>query len=174
MRSLIYLFVLTSLVVAPAATGESSGQMIVTTEAAIVELGPSLPGRRFVRLPELKFGLTIKPSCPANMRIHSVSVSVADSNETFDGKDLQSQALIQTSIVIPRRQASALPVVDFCARQTTSQIRAAYTAALSLRCINEEQESIVYQSVPLNITLHCENSDNTDEPIADQSSSVAR
>ena len=162
MRNLIFSFLLSAIAAPPVATGESLGQMIVTTETATVELRPSLPGRRLLTFSELKFSLTIEPSCPAHMRIQSVSISAADSNETFKGNDLQAQPLIKTTIVIPRGQAAVLAVVDFCTEEETIEneplklrVRAAYTAALSLRCVSDEEESVFYLSQPLDVTLSC-------------------
>jgi hypothetical protein len=173
------LFVISATIVAPAAVNtEPIGHLTGKVEPVLVEVTPSSTPRRYVAVQDLEFSLIVQASCPANMRIDSVSVTTADTSRTISGSDFDEQTQIETTLIVPRRQVAAIAIDDYCREDKTFgimqedlQIDAAYTATLSLRCINDEEQSIVYQAQPLSIILSCVSGDDDADPSINQESS---
>jgi hypothetical protein len=150
---------------------ESVSLIKVRSEPAAVEVTPQAAGRHLVRLPALEFLLEIEPQCDNNMRAESLSISVADTRETVAFTD-NDERIITTTLTLPRQQTAPLAVVDFCRvdedQSLGSQellVRDAFTAHLSLRCTSDEQQSGVYASQSLDLTLLCKPLDQ--DPSAD-------
>ena len=153
------------------ARSETVSHIEVRSEPAAVEIAPQAAGRRLVRLPALEFSIEIEPSCDNNMRAESLSISVADTRETVAVAN-DDDSVITTTLTLPGQQTAPIAVVDFCqieeARTQGLQellIRNAFTAHLSLRCTNDEQQSVVYTTQSLDLTLLCKPADQT--PSAD-------
>ena len=174
----LFLFVISAAIAAPAAVnGEPVGRLTGKAEPVLVEIIPSSTPRRYVAVQDLEFNLIVQPSCPADMRIGSVSVTTADTSRTFSGSDFDERTQIEMTLVVPRRQVAAIAIDNYCREDETVgkvqddlQIDAAYTATLSLRCISDEEQSIVYQAQPLGIILSCRSSDDDADPSIDQGS----
>ena len=139
------------------------------SEPATVEITAQPAGRRLIQLPALEFSLTIEPQCESDMYVESISISVADTRATVTVAE-PDQAVLTTTLTLPRHQAAPLAVVNFCqtaADQSQSQsqssqellVRDAFTAHLSLRCSNDERQSIVYASQALDLVLRCKSAD---------------
>ena len=174
---LILLFLAMASTASPALS-DTVSQIKVTSEPAAVEILPQAAGRRLIRLPALEFSLKIKPQCEDDMRAESVSISVADTRATVTVAE-GDETTIATTLTLPRHQSAPLAVVDFCQiREDQSQdiqemlVRDAFTAHLSLRCTNDERQSIVYASQALHLALRCK-SENQD-PSADSADPMAR
>jgi len=173
------LFIISATIVAPTAVNsEPIGHLTGEAEPVLVEVTPSSIPRRYVAVQDLEFSLIVRPSCPANMQIDSVSVTTADTSRTFSGSDFNEQTQIETTLIVPRRQVAAIAIDDYCRedeisakKQEDLQIAAAYTATMSLRCINDDEQSIVYQAQPLGIILSCVSGDDDADPSINQESS---
>jgi hypothetical protein len=157
------------------ARSDTMSQIKVLSEPATVEITAQPAGRRLIQLPALEFSLTIEPQCESDMRVESISISVADTRKTVTAVEAD-KSIVATTLTLPSRQAAPLALVDFCQSdedQSRSSrevlVREAFTAHLSLRCSNDERQSIVYASQALDLALRCESGDQ--EPSAD---SVAR
>ena len=167
-------FILPALVIASIAfpvQSESVSLIKIRSEPAAVEVVPQAAGRRLIRLPALEFSLDIEPQCDTNMRAESLSISVADTRETVAVAETD-EAVVATTLTLPRHQTAPLAVVDFCQtaadqgmRSQELLVRDAFTAHLSLRCTNGERQSIVYASQPLDLALRCKPTGQ--EPSAD-------
>jgi hypothetical protein len=158
---LITIFLVTTVIATPV-RAQSAGQIIATSEPAAAEIAPLPVGRRLIALPALEFLFIIEPRCESDMRVESVSISVADTRKTLQIDEINDSLILETRIAIPRRQASPLAVADFCvttelANQSPNAllVQDAFTAHLSMRCANEERQSIVYSTEGLDLLLSC-------------------
>ena len=172
----LFFFLVSAAIVAPATvSGESIGRLTGRAEPVLVEITPSSTSRRYVVTQDLEFKLIIQSSCPAGMRIGSVSVTTADTSRTFSDSEFDERSQIETTLIVPRRQVATIAIDNYCREDETAdnvqddlQIDAAYTATLSLRCVSDEEQSIVYQAQPLDIILSCVSGDDDANPSIDQ------
>jgi hypothetical protein len=155
-------------------------QLLVDAQAAIVEIDAVAEDRQLIKLPNLQFELAIKPMCGAAGRVESISVSAADTRQSYSANDINEQSVVNAPISIPSRQLAPLRIGDFCrtaiannAEDLEMTIRGALTAHLSLRCLNDEEQSITYVSQALDVVLRCNNVDDASiESPEDQESSA--
>ena len=124
-------------------------------------------GRRLIALPEIGFPLRLQPDCAPGMMLDSLSISIADTRRTFRAADFSAAAVIETKLRIPRRQVSPLAVDGFCSAgaaesnsATAVKVAGAYSASVSLRCASDAEQSVVYDTVALDVTLHCAATDS--------------
>ncbi len=175
MRCLSFFLILTAIAAPDTVHSDAVGHLIGKAEPMLVEIRPSSAARRYIAPQRLEFNLIVEPSCPTDMWIGSVSVTAADTRKTFSGSDFDEQTRIETTLVIPRRQVVAIAIDDFCREDETAGKRlidAVYTATLSLRCVSDGKQSIVYLTQPLGVILSCVNGDNDAESDIDQGSSA--
>ena len=151
-----------SLAAMPAQTDNPSG-ISIETSAAIAVIRPVPESRRLIRLPALNYDLRVAATCEAEQQVNSVSISIADTNRTIDGSAFSNGEAVEIELTVPDRQSSPVVVDGFCRDSASSEtspettsIEGAVTAHVSLRCAGEDQESIVYVSEPLGVTLQCE------------------
>ena len=178
MRASSILLIVAAIAAPLTARSGPSGGLVAKVEAVTVKIERSSASRRYVRFQSLEFALTIEPLCPANMRADSISISAADASRTLRNSDLDAQPTVETTLTIPRRQIVPLPVAGFCSvsessreSRETLQIQGAFTASISLRCVNDERESIFYASHPLDLILSCESDEQDGDASTDQDAS---
>jgi hypothetical protein len=155
-------------------------RLLVDAQAAVVEIDAVANDRQLIRLPSLQFALAIKPLCGATGRVESISVSAADTRRNYGVDDIDEQSVIDAALSIPSQQLWLVRIGDFCrtpiantAEDTELTIQGALTAHLSLRCVNDEEQSITYVSQALDIVLRCNNvDDGSIESPRDQESSA--
>ncbi|MGA8203248.1 MAG: hypothetical protein WB812_01950 [Woeseiaceae bacterium] len=153
------------------ALADEAPQMRVAASPARVDIEPGAAGLRLIELPDLEFRLSIEPDC-AGGEAESLSVSVADSSEELGAAALAGRSAIDAELRLPAKQSAPLPVNRFCPADAAPkslpamlQIRDAFTAHLSLRCVRDGRQSIVYSTVPLSLDLYCKiPDDHTDAP----------
>ena len=155
----------------PAQTDSPSG-LRVESSAAVAVIKPVPESRRLIQLPALKYDLRVAAACEAGQHENTVSISIADTNRTVDGSTFSDGGAVDIELIVPGRQSSPVVVDGFCRDSGESdtspeiaRIEGAVTAHLSLRCAGEDQDSIVYASEPLNVTLQCER----DQPSSESS-----
>jgi hypothetical protein len=137
----------------------ANSQLVATFEAAIAEIAPRSSAQP-VQLPSLTFTVSIEAVCPIASATGTVSISIAD---TRIRTELVADGPTQQSIRVAEKQLGPIAVSDFCIagadpaspQQLQLQLRDALTAQLSLRCVGENQESITYSTVPLEVSLQC-------------------
>ena len=127
---------------------------------AVAEVDPLAETQQYLQLPELAFDLRIRPRCAEGAGVRSVVISVADTRLRHEGNELDESSVLETTLVVPRRQAGQLRVEGFCrvgdtGRQSRLELGAVFTARLSLRCHSEDREWIAYATLPLDIVLEC-------------------
>jgi hypothetical protein len=136
-------------------------QLQVIVASAIVEIEPRPPGMRVLRLPTMEFMLRINADCANDLLAESVSISVADTRENLGAEALAEPGTIEKAIRIPRKQMGPLALENFCVADdfdndaTRIEVRDALSAQLSLKCVGESRQTIVYQTVALGVTLAC-------------------
>jgi len=160
--------------------GISPAQLLVDAQAATVEIDAVAEDRELIELPNLRFELAIKPMCGATGRVESISVSAADTRQSYGANDIDEQSTVYAPLSIPGQQLGPLRIGDFCrtliannADDLEMTIQGALTAHLSLRCLNDKEQSITYVSQALDVVLHCNNVDDVSiESAEDQESSA--
>ena len=179
MRALLFFFLaMTAAADAPERL-PLAGHLRAPAEPAIVVLEPGAGTPQYLKLPDLEFALTVEPRCAPGTDFRSVLVSVADTRLWLDRNDQGDAAVLQTSLRLPRLQTGQLRAGGFCRMnddngQARLEIRDAFTARLSLRCGNEDRESVAYATLPLDIVLECHTGMDADEPEAPQAHSTLR
>jgi hypothetical protein len=158
------------------ATAESA-LLDARAETVSIPVARLAAGNEYIVLPELEFKLTIDAACPAGASVESLSVSVADTRRTLNGKNIDGA--VETTLSLPRRQSARLRIEDFCRQDdepkgSESRVVAdVFTARLSLRCALDDKHSIVYATLPLDVRLECEAETNPDGYQDDSSSDPA-
>ena len=177
MRVLIF----SLLAIAGAAAGQEplrpGGEVQARAGPAVVVLEPSGDKQEYLRLPKLEFDLSIAPRCAPDFGFRSVLVSIADTRLRLDRRDIEDPTLLQTTLSLPQQQAGQLRIDGFCRQgrdrgATRLEIKDAFTARLSLRCGDDEQESVIYTTVPLNVVLECRDNMAAEESEAPSSQST--
>jgi len=147
--------------------GYLPGRLLVDAQAAVVEIDPISNNRQLINLPMLQFPLALEPLCGSTARVESISVSAADTRQTFGADDIGEQTIINATLSIPNKQLGSIRIGNFC-RSTVANavdarellIQGALTAHLSLRCTSDEDHSITYVSQALDIILRCNRVDD--------------
>lgn len=133
----------------------------VQVASAVIEIEPRPPGLRVLRLPAMEFRLRINADCANDLLAESVSISVADTRENLGAEALAEAGTIEKAIRIPRKQIGPLALENFCVADDIEsdamrlEVRDALSAQLSLKCVGENRQTIVYQTVSLGVTLAC-------------------
>ena len=146
-----------------------AGHLRAAAEPARVVFEPVADELQYLKLPDLEFALSIEPRCAPGTRFRSVLVTVADTRLWLERDDLGDAAALHTSLRVPRLQAGQLRADGFCRTGDDDggarrEVGDAFTARLSLRCGDEDRESVAYSTLPLDIVLECRAGVDTDEP----------
>jgi len=143
----------------------------VHAEPAAAILSMQQGGRTLVNLPPLEFRLSISPHCADGGRVESLSITIADTQRTLRGEDLQSKTPIEVSMRVSASQLAPFALREFCvdpaAEGESLLLTAALAAQVSLRCARGEERSIVFAAEPLDIRVDCMRSAAEAEPALD-------
>ena len=139
---------------------ELDAQPVSQAEPAQITMDPLPAGRRLIRLPGVEFPLRLAPACPDDLDFQSLLISIADTRRTFSAVDFDAAATIDTRVRVSARQTSPIAVDEFCVADAESTASAvtisdAFTASISMRCGSESQESVIYDTLALEIQLVC-------------------
>jgi hypothetical protein len=180
MRTLFFFFLLSMTAVAEAQDRlPPAGDIRAAAEPAVAVLEPVADTLQYLKLPDLEFVLSIEPRCAPGTDFRSVLVSVADTRLWLGRGDLGDAAVLQALLQLPRPQTGQLRADKFCRTggdndDARLEIGDALTARLSLRCGNEDRESVAYATLPLEIVLECRTGMDSDEPEAPPAHSTLR
>jgi hypothetical protein len=136
---------------------DANSQLTAVFAAALAEIAPRSSAQP-IQLPSLTFTANIEARCPAESAAATISISIAD---TQVRTPLAADGPTQQSIQVPDKQLGPILADDFCIVGATPdsaqqlQLRDALSAQVSLRCVSENQESITYSTVPLEVSLQC-------------------
>lgn len=173
--TLIIALLLTTAVV----QSDSEHRLSSHAQAADVEIKPRAPGRRLIRLPNLEFPMRIEAGCFGEARAESVSISIADTVETHDvstlDTDLTNNIVVETTFRVPGGQIAPITIEHFCTNDDDHSnaaqsllVRAAAAANISLRCSNDNAQSVRYAHVSLEIKFVCMTLDEPSDVLQDQ------
>jgi hypothetical protein len=134
-------------------------RLLVHAEPAVASITPQSGRRKLIQLPELEFPLRISAQCGGGRIPESISVSIADTKKTISGEDLHDSASLDTSVQIASRQIAPLAIRGFCDTDSATQqpllVATALTAQISLRCVGDDEQTIVFRSQALDVLLDC-------------------
>lgn len=154
------------LAIAGGSANAAADELTVTVEPSLAEIGPQAPGTRIVQLPDVAFTMHIAAQCDAGMQAESASISVSDTRLSLGPEALADTAAAELTIRIPRQQLAPLTIENFCFNDSSASdtqdlnIVDALTAQVSLRCVGDNRQSIIYRAAPLAVTLRCKTGDN--------------
>ena len=151
-----------------AAPAAMAADLDVSADTPDVSISTRPAGRNFLRLPALRFNFMVAASCSAAAAPVSFSLSVADTRVSMDAERLQSAAPVEFAVTIPASQIGPVAVEEFCARdadaadteQRVIRIPSVLSAQASLLCESDSGSEMTYASESLDVTLHCEVSEN--------------
>ena len=157
------------LILATAApSGADDAPPIIRAKPAVVEMTADPNRRRLTRLPSLEFPLRIEPRCAPDAHIRWLSISVADTRYNYDASDFDEQPVLDTTLSVPGRQIGPIAIEPFCPYddpKSDSGVRIpdAITANVSLLCATDAKESMIYESIALEVSLRCKPADDTSD-----------
>jgi hypothetical protein len=163
MRSLFFFAALTVLISADSRAEDADSGLLVEFDAAVAKIALRSSSRP-IRLPSLTFAVRIEATCPTALEPESISISIADTRINVQPDDT---GLIEKTIRVPTKQLGPIAVNDFCIAGDDTKpgqqlrLRDALSAQLSLRCSSENQESMTYETVALEVALQCDVPVNT-------------
>jgi hypothetical protein len=158
MRSLFFYAALAVLISADSRGEGADGELFLEFDAAVAKIALRSSSRP-IRLPSLTFVVRIEASCPTALQTKSISISIADTRINVQPDDT---GVIERSIRVPRKQLGPIAVNDFCitgedaSPEQELNIRDALSAQISLHCSGENQESMTYETVALEVALQCD------------------
>lgn len=161
MRGQLVLLTTPMLAIALVAGADNYTQPIIRAKPALIEINVQTPGRNLITLPSLEFPLLIEPSCEEVANVAYVSISVADTRETFAAADFVGKSSLEAMLRLPQRQISPLAIGNFCSDDSSAgsehsmHVEDAFTAHVSLRCSGEGGQSVIYETLPLDVTVRC-------------------
>ena len=133
----------------------------LVAEPAVVSVQPIAAGQRLISLPALDYTITVVAECGEPLAPESVSISIADTTVSL-GPEALAETPVSVRLTVPGEQVAPVAVEGFCAaaevppdeiRQT--RIDDAVTAHLSLRCADEQHQTMLYASRPLGVRIEC-------------------
>ena len=131
----------------------------VDAEPAVAELAMQQGGRTLVNLPQLEFRLSVTPHCAAGGKPESLSITIADTQKSLRGEDLQSTTSIDVSMLVSASQLAPFALREFCVDPASVGesllLTAVLAAQVSLRCARAETQSVVFAAEPLDIRVDC-------------------
>ena len=154
----ISLVALTAL--APALADSPPAAALVAAPATAV-VQPIAAGQRLIRLPALDYTITVDADCGEQLAANSASLSIADTSVTI-GTTALAEPVVNVQLTVPGAQVAPVAVENFCeaGRAVEGEVLAtrvddAVIAHLSVRCANADQQTIIYASKPLGVTIEC-------------------
>ena len=162
MRSLFFYTVLAVLISADSRGESADGELLLEFDAAVAKIALRSSDRP-IQLPDLTFVVRIEASCPIALQTKSISISIADTRINVRADDT---GVIEKSIRVPKKQLGPIAVNDFCIAgedDSSAQelnLRDALSAQVSLHCSGENQESMTYETVALEVALQCDVPEN--------------
>ena len=161
MRFAVPTSLVASLALLPSASIGNSGSISAAFSTATVSVEPATAGRRQIDLPALEYDFSIYVQCEAPAQPARLSVSVADTRRRFDLPDVEESGSVNESLLIPASQLTPVATDGFCvdgdeASHAPLLVRGVLTSSLSLRCSDENDDSIHFVSESLAVRLECE------------------
>jgi len=146
-----------------------AGELDVSASTPGVEISTRPDGRNFMRLPTLQYEFVLTASCPVNLAVRSVSLSIADTRVALAENEVAMDGRLELSVSVPATQIAPIAINNFCTRNTESpppirpdtlRIPSILSVQAALTCGSDESSEVTYASKSLDVVLRCDNSDN--------------
>lgn len=177
MRTLSTIILLALMPSVGTADSSAGNPLLVHAHAAVAEIPAQPVGRRLVVLPALEFEISVAAQCEAGAHAESISISVADTQTVYRVDGLNGEATFETTLRVPRPQLAPLATESFCSGDEINAgtvqsllIRAAMTVQVSLRCAREDEATMHFEALPLDIRLICKFAGNAAEGLPQDAS----
>ena len=161
--------------IAAPTTALADSEIVVAAKETRVMVEPRAARLKLVNLPALEFGLRAAYRCKGEPV--SVTLSISDTFTSLTAEALQEQRAAEAVLRVPARQIAMAASSNFCVAGDTESadeilVDGFATAHASLRCVNDERESMHHASAPLRVRLTCARQADEDqepsEPAADR------
>ena len=157
--SILALFVAGFTILTAASPAAASGDLVVAAQETTVVVAPSAARLKLVNLPALKFGLRAAFKCTGEPV--SVTLSIADTHTTLRQDQLAGLRAAEATLIVPPRQLALAASSRFCLADVPDTadellVPGLVTAHASLRCSNDDGDSVHFASAPLHVRLICE------------------
>jgi hypothetical protein len=154
---------------APAA---AAGDIVVAAPETTAIVAARSARLRLVNLPALKFGLRAAFKCKGEPV--SLTLSIADTHATLRQDQLADQRAAEATLTVPPRQLALAASSRFCVAGDADTedellVPGLATAHASLRCANDDGDSVHFASAPLQVRLLCERLPDEDQAPSDAS-----
>lgn len=159
---------------APAETSRHA--LKVSAAPVTVNVAPGDNRRNAIVLPALDYVFSLDARCAPSFTPESVSLTVADSRTFVRPEEPDSGAgLPDATLTVPANQLAPLIVEGFCtaaqdspgeagiAGDASVTVSATLSASASLLCIADQRREMIYTSTPLDVTLVCAPTDETED-----------
>ena len=137
----------------------SAGEIVVAAPETTAVVPARSAHLKLVNLPALKFGLRAAFKCKGEPV--SVTLSIADTHTTLRQEELAEQRAAEATLTVPPRQLALAASSRFCIddeADTSDEllVPGLATAHASLRCADDDGESVHFASAPLQVRLICQ------------------
>jgi hypothetical protein len=158
-----------------------SDTLVIDADTPVVETGFRAAGRNFMRLPDVRFTVSLDTHCSSGFLPQAMSLSVADTRKSLTSDDISADAVTVTEFTVPASQVGPVAVNDFCVaiadaddqalspasaedpdEGDTLVITSVISIQASLLCANEAERRMTYASRGLDVSLACRNSEEAD------------
>jgi hypothetical protein len=149
----------------------ADGNIVVAARETSVEVAPRAPGLE-LKLPIIEFALRAAIQCTGDPV--TVTFSVADAFTTIGRDALRDQRAAKAAVKVPAGQLAPAATEAFCISEDTETSDVLFlpgftTVHASLRCTDDDVESLHFASAPLQLRLSCsrepaENQESSDDP----------
>ena len=138
----------------------ADGNIVVAARETRVALPPRAARLELVNLPAVAFALRAAIECKGEPV--SVTLSVADTFTTIGRDELLDKRAAEATVEVPAAQLALVSDNAFCIAEEQEQatsdellLPGFTTAHASLRCTNDDVESLHFASAPLQVRLSC-------------------
>ena len=147
-----------ALIVTTSIPANAENEIVVAAQETEVRVAPRAAHLRLVNLPALEFALRAAYRCRGEAI--SLTLSVSDTVRTLARDVLADQRAAEVSLAVPAQQVAMADSGGFCVAgdpDSANELRIAgfTTAAASLRCSHDGNDSVRYASAPLTVRLVC-------------------
>ena len=166
--TILALFLAASPILFIPASAAAAGDIVVAAPETTAVVSARSAHLKLVNLPTLKFGLRAAFKCKGEPV--SVTLSIADTHATFSREQLADRRAAETTLMVPPQQLALAASSRFCVADDADTgdellVPGLATAHASLRCSNDDGESVHFASAPLQVRLICERGlDENQEP----------
>jgi hypothetical protein len=144
---------------------DADTDIVVAAQETEVRVAPRAAHLRLVNLPALEFALRAAYRCRGD--VISLTLSVSDTVQTLAQDALTNQRAAEVRLAVPAQQVAMADSGGFCVAgdpDSANELRVAgfATAAASLRCSRDGEDSVRYASAPLTVRLVCARGEDQD------------